>query len=57
MSRILKDVITDNNVYLAAFNGGRKDNAIPRECMAEIIVEADKTAEVKVPLRIAKEKR
>ena len=40
MSRILRDVITDNNVYLAAFNGGRKDNAIPRECMAEIIVAA-----------------
>ena len=53
MSRILRDVITDNNVYLAAFNGGRKDNAIPRECMAEIIVAADKTAEVKAAIENA----
>ena len=53
MSRILRDVITDNNVYLVAFNGGRKDNAIPRECMAEIIVAADKTAEVKAAIENA----
>ena len=53
MSRILRDVITDNNVYLAAFNGGRKDNAIPRECMAEIIVAVDKTAEVKAAIENA----
>ena len=31
MSRILRDAMIDNNVYLAAFNGGRKDNAIPLE--------------------------
>ena len=50
MSRILRDAMIDNNVYLAAFNGGRKDNAIPRECMAEIIVAADKAADVKAAI-------
>lgn len=47
MSRILREAIKVTPVSIVSLAGGRKDNAIPRDCSCEIIVDADKAALVK----------
>ncbi|MFQ7394159.1 MAG: peptidase dimerization domain-containing protein [Lachnospira eligens] len=46
MSRILRDA-AEKHQYLLYLLMEEKDNAIPRECLSEIIVEADKAEAVK----------
>ena len=47
MSRILRDAAKKAPIFIVSVEGGKKDNAIPRECLSEIIVEADKAEAVK----------
>lgn len=47
MSRILRDAAEKAPIFIVSVEGGKKDNAIPRECLSEIIVEADKAEAVK----------
>lgn len=47
MSRILREAIKVTPVSIVSLAGGKKDNAIPRDCSCEIIVAADKAALVK----------
>ena len=51
MSRLLRDASAP--VAIASIDGGRKDNAIPRECTAQIIVAPDKAAAVKASIEQA----
>lgn len=51
MSRLLRDASAP--VAIASIDGGRKDNAIPRECTAQIIVAPDKAAAVKAAIEQA----
>lgn len=39
VARILLAIAQTNTLYIANIRGGSKDNAIPRDCMAEIIVD------------------
>ncbi len=45
MGRLLRTAQAVSDLYLAAFSGGNKDNAIPRECEAIVAVE-DRLSEV-----------
>ena len=47
MSRILREAARVTPLSIVSLAGGRKDNAIPRDCSCEIIVDADKAALVK----------
>ena len=51
MSRLLRDASAP--VAIASIDGGRKDNAIPRECTAQIIVAPDEAAAVKASIEQA----
>mgnify|MGYP002231658244 CR=1 FL=1 len=51
MSRLLRDASAP--VAIASIEGGRKDNAIPRECTAQIIVAPDEAAAVKASIEQA----
>lgn len=51
MSRLLRDAAAP--VAIASIDGGRKDNAIPRECTAQIIVAPDEAAAVKASIEQA----
>lgn len=51
MSRLLRDASAP--VAIASIDGGRKDNAIPRECTAQIIVAPDEAAAVKAAIEQA----
>ena len=51
MSRLLRDASAP--VAIASIDGGRKDNAIPRECTAQIIVAPDEVAAVKASIEQA----
>jgi len=44
VGRILADIISKYEFNLVSINGGSKDNAIPRECLATVVL-ADKDAE------------
>lgn len=41
MARLLFELKNRQEVLLTGFEGGKKDNAIPRECVAELVIEAD----------------
>ena len=47
MSRILREAAKITPLAIVSLAGGKKDNAIPRDCACEIIVAADKAALVK----------
>lgn len=47
MGRILKYISDRMELGIAKLAGGLKDNAIPRECVAQILVPAEKLAELK----------
>ena len=53
MSRILRDAAEKAPIFIVSVDGGKKDNAIPRECLSEIIVEADKAEAVKAAVEEA----
>ena len=46
MSRIIRDVAKVAPVSIVSMEGGKKDNAIPRDCTAEFVVAADKAEAV-----------
>lgn len=47
MGRVLSDLLDATEFRLASLNGGSKNNAIPRECDAIVLVEKDKVELVK----------
>lgn len=47
MGRLLKEISTETLFGILSLQGGLKDNAIPRECTAEILVPEEKFAVVK----------
>ena len=53
MSRILRDAAEEAPIFIVSVEGGKKDNAIPRECLSEIIVEEDKAEAVKAAVEEA----
>lgn len=53
MSRILRDAAEKAPIFIVSVEGGKKDNAIPRECLSEIIVEEDKAEAVKAAVEEA----
>lgn len=50
MGRLLKYVSDRMEVGIATLSGGLKDNAIPRECEAKLLIPAEKTNELKTVL-------
>ena len=53
MSRILRDAAEKAPIFIVSVEGGKKDNAIPRECLSEIIIEEDKAEAVKAAVEEA----
>lgn len=47
MGRVLKALSDEMEIGIAELAGGLKDNAIPRECMAKILVEEEQAATLK----------
>ncbi|MCD7708995.1 MAG: beta-Ala-His dipeptidase [Clostridiales bacterium] len=46
MGRLLAEMARDKNIAICSLSGGRKDNAIPRECSVEILVDAGDVSEM-----------
>lgn len=44
MARMIQRLLKETKGQLVSFNGGTKDNAIPRECEASLIYESDEEA-------------
>lgn len=51
MSRILRDIGRIADLRLVSFDGGKKDNAIPRECRVKILVSSQQAEKVRTQLK------
>lgn len=51
MSRILRDIGRIADLRLVSFDGGKKDNAIPRECRVKILVSSQQAKKVRTQLK------